>query len=81
MNKNLQSLPSSFQEIVYPDFDTRLEVYDWIIYQQKELLLLFQCYLTHGVRTRKDIKIEKQPPLIVIRNTTSSVLSFIVIRD
>lgn len=50
-NKNLQSLPSSFQEIVCPDFDSRLEVYEWIIYQQKELLLLFQCYFTHRVRT------------------------------
>lgn len=51
-NKNLLSLPSSFDEIVCPEFESRLEVFEWIVYQQKELLLLFQCHLNRGVRTK-----------------------------
>ena len=50
-NKNLRSLPSSFEEIVCPEFESRLEVFEWIVYQQKEILLLLQCHLNHGVRT------------------------------
>lgn len=51
-NKNIRSLPSSFEDIVYPEFESRLEVFEWILYQQKELLLLLRCHLNHGVRTR-----------------------------
>ena len=51
MNKNLQSLPSSFQEIDCPKFESHLEIFEWIVYQQKEILLLLQCHLNHGVRT------------------------------
>jgi len=53
MNKNFQfSVPSSFEEVKCPDFDSRSDVFDWVIYQQKELLLLLKWHLNHKVRTR-----------------------------
>jgi len=56
MNKNFQyALPSSFDAIEYPDFESRIEIYDWVIYQTKELMLLCNRFLSRDLKTRSFI--------------------------
>jgi hypothetical protein len=51
MNKNLLLSVPALEYIEAPTFDTKVEIYEWVLYQMEQLYMVVESYLYHNIKS------------------------------